>query len=282
MFSGFMINAWTVASIVAVVAGVVGFFVVLRGSAFVAHAVPNGSFAGAAGANLLGVNTLVGLGVFSLLGALGIGFLGRRGRHDVVTALALVLMLGLGSLFLSMSVEYAQEVYSLLFGEVLGISSNQVAPTAALALVCVGAIALLYRPLMLSSVLAEVGEARGVSAFRMELCFLTVVALASTMTVPVVGTLLIFSLMIGAPAAARSFTDRPIAAMGLSVLIALITVWSAIAASYTTNYPVGFFVGSLSAAAYALGRGWAAWRRSRAASAAWHRGGTAPTTPLPS
>ncbi len=282
MFSGFMINAWTVASIVAVVAGVVGFFVVLRGSAFVAHAVPNGSFAGAAGANLMGVNTLVGLGVFSLLGALGIGLLGRRGRHDVVTALALVLMLGLGSLFLSMSVEYAPEVYSLLFGEVLGISSNQVAPTAALALVCVGAIALLYRPLMLSSVLAEVGEARGVSAFRMELCFLTVVALASTMTVPVVGTLLIFSLMIGAPAAARSFTDRPIAAMGLSVAIALITVWSAIAASYTTNYPVGFFVGSLSAAAYALGRGWAAWRRSRAASAAWHRGGTAPTTPLPS
>src|ERR1700733_14847451 len=97
MFSGFMVNAWTVASIVAVV---VGFFAVLRGSAFVAHAVPNGSFAGAAWASLVGINTLIGLGIFSLLGALGIGLLGRRGRHDVVTALALVLMLGLGSLFL--------------------------------------------------------------------------------------------------------------------------------------------------------------------------------------
>ncbi len=111
----------------------------------------------------------------------------------------------------------------------LGIASNQVAPTAALAVVCVAAIALLYRPLMLSSVLAEVGEARGVSSFRMELCFLAVVALASTMTVPVVGTLLIFSLMIGAPAAARSLTDRPLVAMALSVAIALIIVWSAIA-----------------------------------------------------
>ncbi len=140
MFSGFMVNAWKVASIVAVVAGLVGFFVVLRGSAFVAHAVPNGSFAGAAGASLIGVNTLLGLGVFSLLGALGIGVLGRRGRHDVVTALALVMMLGLGSLFLSLSVEYAPEVYSLLFGEVLGISGNDVAPVAALALVCVAAI----------------------------------------------------------------------------------------------------------------------------------------------
>jgi zinc/manganese transport system permease protein len=264
MFSGFMVNAWIVASIVAMVAGLVGFFTVLRGSAFAAHAVPNGSFAGAAGAILLGINTLIGLGVFSLLGALGIGWLGRRGRHDAVTALALVLMLALGSLFLSFSSEYAPAVFSLLFGEVLGISSNEIAPTAGLALACVVAIVLLYRPLLLSSVLPELGEARGVSGFRMDLCFLLVLALASTMTVPVVGTFLIFSLMIGAPAAARSFTDRPLVAMGLSVAIALVTVWSAIAASYETNYPVGFFVGSISAGAYALGRGWAAWRRSRA------------------
>ena len=106
--------------------------------------------------------------------------------------------------------------------------------------------------------LADVGEARGVSGFRIELCFLTVVALGATMTVPVVGTLLVFSLMIGAPAAARSFTDRPSQAMLLSVAIALLAVWAAIALSYTTNYPVGFFVGAISAACYATGRAWAA------------------------
>ena len=260
MFSGFMVDAWIVASIVAVVAGLVGFFTVLRGSAFVAHAVPNGSFAGAAWAILVGINTLIGLGVFSLFGALGIGWLGRRGRHDAVTALVLVMMLALGSLFLSLSGEYAAAAYSLLFGEVLGVSSSQVVPTAAMAVVCVVAIALLFRPLLLSSVLADVAEARGVSAFRMELCFLLVIALASTMTVPVVGALLIFSLMVGAPAAARSLTDRPLVAMALSVAIALVTVWSAIAASFTTDYPVGFFVGGISAGMYALGRGCAAWR----------------------
>jgi zinc/manganese transport system permease protein len=95
----------------------------------------------------------------------------------------------------------------------------------------------------------------------MQLGFLVVVALATTMTVPVVGTLLIFSLMIGPPAAARSFTDQPAHAIGLSVVIALLTVWIAIAASYTTNYPVGFFVGTISAACYAVGRTWTAWRR---------------------
>jgi zinc/manganese transport system permease protein len=272
-----MVNAWEAASIVAVVAGVVGFFTVLRGSAFAAHAIPNGSFAGAAGASLIGVSTLLGLGVFSLAGALTIGVLGRRGRHDVATALALVTMLGLGALFLSFSEEYAPAVYSLLFGEVLGIASNEVAPTAILGGVCILAVAVLYRPLMLSSILPEAGEARGISAFGMEMCFLVVLALATTMTVPVVGTLLIFSLMIGAPAAARSFTDRPLVAMGLSVAIALVVVWAAIAASYTTNWPVGFFVGTISAAMYALGRGWAARRRRGPVTLT-----TATPTPLPS
>ncbi len=276
MFSGFMVNAWTVASIVAVVAGVVGFFTVLRGSAFAAHAIPNGSFAGAAGASLIGVSTLLGLGVFALAGALAIGLLGRRGRHDVATALALVMMLGLGALFLSFSEEYAPAVYSLLFGEVLGISGNDVVPTAILGLLCVLAIAVLYRPLMLSSILPEVGEARGVGNFRMEMLFLAVLALATAMTVPVVGTLLIFSLMIGAPAAARSFTDRPLPAMALSVAFALAIVWFAIAASYETNYPVGFFVGTASALAYALGRAWSAWstRRRRGAGTSVGTSGT--------
>jgi zinc/manganese transport system permease protein len=261
MFSGFMANAWTVASIVAVVAGLVGFFVVLRGSAFVAHAIPNGSFAGAAGASLVGVNTLLGFGVFALFGALSIGALGRRGRHDVATALTLVLMLGLGALFVSFNGEYGPEVYSLLFGEILGVSISQLIPTTGLAVVCVIAVALLYRPLMLSSLLPDVAEARGIATGRIDLAFLGVVALATTMTVPVVGTLLIFSLMIGAPAAARSFTDKPLHAMCLSVVVAVAIVWAAIALSYQTNYPVGFFVGTISAAAYAIGRVWAAWKR---------------------
>src|SRR5271165_4416678 len=226
-----MVNAWIVATIVAVIAGLVGFFVVLRGSAFAAHAIPNGSFAGAAGAALIGVSTLVGVGVFSLVAALGIGLLGRRGRYDAVTALALVVLLGLGALFITLSGEYEPAVDSVLFGEVLGISSNEVVPTAILAALSACAIALIYRPLLLSSVLSEVGEARGISNFRMQMTFLVIVALATTVTVPVVGTLLIFSLMIGPPAAARSFTSRPLVALALSVAIALLTVWAAIAAS---------------------------------------------------
>ena len=263
MFSGFMVDTWIVATLVALVGGAVGFFVVLRGSAFVAHAVPNGSFAGAAAAALVGVNTLIGLGVFSLAGAFGIGLLGRRGRHDVATALTLVFMLGLGALFLGFSVEYAPEIYSLLFGEILGVSANQLAPTAALTAVCLGVLVVLYRPLLLSSVLPDSGRARGLNLFGFELGFLLVVALATTMTVPVVGTALIFSLMIGPAAAARAFTTRPGAAVAMSVAIALVTVWASLALSFETNWPVGFFVGTGSAVAYAAGRSWASARRRR-------------------
>jgi zinc/manganese transport system permease protein len=145
VFAAFMMNAWVIATIVGVVAGVVGFFVVLRGSAFAAHAIPNGAFAGAAGANLVGLSSLLGLAVFSLLAALGIGALGRRGRHDVVTALALVMMLALGALFLSRSTEYEPEIYSLLFGEILGVGTAEILPVALLGLACTGAVVILYR-----------------------------------------------------------------------------------------------------------------------------------------
>jgi zinc/manganese transport system permease protein len=259
-----MVHTWIVATIVAVVAGVIGFFVVLRGSTFAAHAVPLSAVAGSAGASLIGVSTFYGLGVFALGGALTIGWLSRRGRHDVVTALAVTMMLGLGALFLAWSVEYAPAVYSLLFGEVLGVSSNELGLTLVVALVALAAIAALYRPLLLASLSPDVAEARGVPVGRVDVVFLVVVALATTAAVPVVGALLMFSLMVGPPAAARCFVGRPLRTMVLAVALALVTVWAAIALSFNTQWPIGFFVGVGGAVWYLAGRGYAAWRTGRA------------------
>jgi zinc/manganese transport system permease protein len=254
MFSSFMINTWVVATLVAVVAGTVGFFVVLRGSSFAAHALPLGAFPGAAAANLLGVNELAGLIGFAGLGAIGISQLSRRGQRDVATALCLVTLLGLGTLFLSMTTQYSQGVYALLFGEVLGISAREIIPVAAMSVVAIAAVAMLFRPLLLSSISSELAEARGVSSPRMELYFLIILAFATSIAVPVVGTLLVFSLMVGPAAAARALTDRPALAIVLSIGIALITVWVSIALSYVLNWPVGFFVGSIGILSYAAGR----------------------------
>jgi zinc/manganese transport system permease protein len=257
MFTGFMANTWIAASIVAVIAGVTGYFAVLRGETFAAHAIPNGAFAGAAGAALLGVNVIWGLAIFAIAGALGIGTLGSKARHDVVTALTLVLMLGVGALFVSWSTEYAEQAYSLLFGEVLGVPSDELLPIAGLGLLAIVAIGIAFRRLMLTSAMPEVAQARGVSVRGTEIYFLVVMALATSMTVPVVGALLMFSLMIGPAAAARSVTARPGLALALSVAIALATVWLSIALSYRTNWPLGFFVGVLGAAFFLAGRAWA-------------------------
>jgi zinc/manganese transport system permease protein len=263
VFSSYMMNTWIAASVVAVIAGVAGFFAVLRGSTFAAHAIPNGAFAGAAGASLLGINVIWGLAAFAVAGALGIGAVGRRARLDVVTALMLVLMLGLGALFLKFSIQYAGETYSLLFGEVFGVSANEVPPIIGLGAVSVVLIVAMFRPLMLTSAMPEVADARGVSTRRYELGFLLLMALATSMTVPVVGALLMFSLMIGPASAARSVTARPGVAMALSVAIALVSVWVGIAASYRTNWPLGFFVGVFGAGFFLLGRAYAAARRHR-------------------
>ncbi len=135
------------------------------------------------------------------------------------------------------------DIFSLLFGEVLGVSSGEILPIAILGVISLVAIGIMYRPLLLSSLTPEIAEARGLRTFRIELLFLLVVAVATTMTVPVVGALLIFTLMIGPPAAARCFTHRPGMALLGSVAIAIVTIWLAIAAAYWTNWPVGFRVG---------------------------------------
>ncbi|HTW19391.1 MAG TPA: metal ABC transporter permease [Mycobacteriales bacterium] len=252
MFSTFYINTWYAATMVAFVAGTIGFFAVIRGSAFPAHALPQGAFAGAAGASLIGVNTILGLGVFALLGAIGIGVLGDRERHDVATALTFVLMLGLGAFFLSLTTEYAPEIYSLLFGEILGVAHSELLPIALIGVVCLAAITILYRPMLHSSFSPELAEVNGTSRRRIDLAFLIILGLVTTMTVPVVGALLMFSLTIAPAATARQFTARPALALALSILIALATVWTAIAISYETNYPIGFFVGAIGTTSYTL------------------------------
>jgi zinc/manganese transport system permease protein len=105
---------------------------------------------------------------------------------------------------------------------------------------------------MLTSAMPEVAAARGVSPERMELAFLLVMGLAATMTVPVIGALLMFALMIGPAAAARSLTASPVRALILSAGLALAAIWLGIVLSYQTNWPIGFFTGAAGAVFYLI------------------------------
>lgn len=262
MFTGLMADAWIVGTVVAVVAGVLGFFVVLRGASFVAHAVPLSSFAGAAGAALIGVSTLAGLGVFAPLSALGIGWLGRRGRQDVATALSVAALLGLGSLFLAWGTEYVAATSALLFGSIVGVSAGEAWLTFGLGLAALAAVAVLFRWLLVTSLVPEMAAVRGVRPVAADTAFLVLLALVTTLAVPVVGALIMFPLTVGPPAAARSITAVPARALALSVAMSLVTVWAGLAAAWTWSWPVGFVVGVVAAGWYAFGRVWA-WLAAR-------------------
>lgn len=262
MLSSFMTNTWVAGTAVAVVAGMVGYFVVMRGATFAAHALPQGAFAGAAGASLVGVAPLLGAGAFALLGAAAIAGLSRRGRQDVATALALVVLLASGALFLALSTSYAPEVFSLLFGQLLGVSTADLPGILAVSAVAAALALVLFRPLLARSVLGDAGLVRGRPAAALEGAFLLLLTLATTASVPVVGAFLMFSLITAPAATARVLVVRPVVGLGLSVVIAVGIVWAAIAAGYLTGWPIGFFVGGLGAASYGSGR-LAAWFRSR-------------------
>jgi len=251
----FMVNAYLVGTIVSILAGVVGFFVVTRGVSFAAHALSHVGFAGAAGAVLVGIDPLMGLIVFCLGAALVMGLLGERLRgRDVAIGVVTAFSLGLGTLFLKLYTRYASEVISILFGTILGVSVQEVVVTLALGLLTVIAVVAIYRPLLFASIDPEVAEARGVPVRMLSIVFLLVVALAVAQAVQVVGVLLIFTLMVAPPATAQYLMRTPGRAVMLGAALALVETWIGITLAYYWSLPVSFFIATLSCGIYVAAR----------------------------
>jgi len=250
-----MLNALEVGTIVAVVAGVIGFFVVLRAASFAAHALSQIGFAGAAGAVLLGIGPIFGLVTFALGGAVAMGTIGaKQHRGDAVTALVMTASLGLGALFLTLNGTYATSAFALLFGSIVGVSTAQVYATAALGIIALALVAFTYRPLMFASVNEEGALARGVGLGWLNVLFLLGVAVAAAVTIPSVGALLVFALMIAPPAAAMLLARTPAAAMLLAVGLNFICCIGGMLVAYATTLPVGFCIAILAATTYASAR----------------------------
>src|SRR5438270_11319053 len=222
----FMQHALEAGTIVAVIAGIVGYFVVLRRSSFAAHALSHIGFAGAAGAVLVGSSPVVGLLLFTTVVGTTIATLGRRAaQRDVHIGIVLSFLLGLGVLFISLYTGYATEAYSILFGEILGLSSSDVTLTLAVGLVLVAAVALVYRPRLFSSLDEDVAEAKGMPTLFLGIIFMLLVAVATSIAVQVVGVLLIFSMMVTAAAISQQLVKRLLTAIMISVTITLVAIW---------------------------------------------------------
>ncbi len=259
----FMQHAFEAGTVIAIVAGIMGYFVVLRRSAFVAHAFSEIGFAGAAGAILVNIPAIYGLLLGSTAGGFAIAALGRRvTNRDTQIGIVLAFMLGLGLLFIRLYPGYSTQAYSILFGEILGISSDSVLLTLFFGLVILGAISLLYRPLLFASLDEDVAEAKGMPMVFLGMAFMLLVAVAVSISVQMVGVLLIFSLMVTPAATAQNLAKRPQRAIIISVLIALAATWAGLFIGFYEPYPVSFFITSIVFIIYLGVRGWN-WRFPR-------------------
>ena len=248
----FMRTAFLAGTIVAVVSGAVGYFLVLRNLAFAGHALSHVGFAGATGAVLIGVAPLWGLVAFTLTAGTAMGLLGDRLRgRDVAVGIILSLALGMGVLFLHFYTSHATQATSLLFGNVLGVSLAGVRDLSLLGFVSLAALAVISRPLLFATIDPELAEARGVSLRLVSVLFMIVVALAVAEATQVVGILLVFALMVGPAAAALRLSSRFRTALLLSMLLALAQTWLGIALAYETDWPPSFWITFLSFLTYA-------------------------------
>jgi zinc/manganese transport system permease protein len=251
----FMQHAFEAGTMVAIVAGIIGYFVVLRRLSFAAHALSHIGFAGAAGAVLIGLSPLVGLLAFTTSGSVFMATLGRRSANrDTQIGTVLAFMLGLGVLFISLYKGYATEAYSLLFGEILGISSTDVFVTLIAGVLTLAVMVVLYRRLLFTSLDADVAQARGVSVPMIHLVFMILIALATAISVQVVGVLLIFALMVTPAAAAQCIARRPGQGIAITVGVALFVTWFGLFVSFYVSYPVSFFITTAAFAIYLVAR----------------------------
>lgn len=241
--SPFMRNAVVGGTVIALAAGLIGYFIVVRRHAFAAHALAHIGLPGATGAVLVGLPPVLGLGAFCVAGALFIGALGSRADdRDVVTGTTLAFATGLGLFFNSLATKNSNTMTNVLFGNLLAVSHRQLVAFAVMLAViglCIGAS---YRPLLYSSVNAPVAEAKGVPVRALSIMFMVLLAVAVTMAVQVVGTLLLFALVVTPAATAIMLTPRPVLAMAISAVISVFSVWLGLGASAMFNLPPSFLI----------------------------------------
>lgn len=249
----FMRTAFAAATIVAVVAGTVGYFLVLRSQTFAGHALAHVGFTGATGAVLVGISPLWGLVLMTVAAGVGMGFMGEKlAERDVAIGLVLAFALALGLLFLHFFTAYATQATTLLFGNVLAVDVPTVWTLLALAAATLATLAIISRPLLFASLQPDLAEAKGVSLRLYGVLFLIIVALTTAECAQIVGVLLVFALMVGPAAAAQRLTRSVAWGVLVAALLALGEAWLGITLAFYTDWPSSFWITTLSVAAYLL------------------------------
>jgi zinc/manganese transport system permease protein len=253
----FMVNAFRAGTLVAVLAAAVGWFMVLRRQSFAGHTLAIVGFPGAAATVWLGVGVSAGYFTGCIVAALVIAALPRsagRGYSEESAVIGTVQAFALasGMLFVALYKGFLNGTNALLFGSFLGITEAQVLTVGVVAVVVLALMAVIGRPLLFTSIDADVARAHGLPARLLDTVFLVVLGATAAEVSQITGALLVFALLVLPAATAQLLTARPAASLALAVVLALITVWAALFVAYYSPYPIGFWLTTLAFGGYVL------------------------------
>ena len=263
--SGPVHMAIAIGTVVAVVSATTGVFTVMRGQSFAGHALTDVATAGGSGAFLIGMSPLLGFVGLSAAGAGVLEMIGvqrARGR-DLATGLVLGVAIGLAALFLYLDTTATATTgatQQILFGSIFTTQASTIPIVVAFSAVALAAIAIAYRPLLLSTVSPDIAAARGASVRGAGLLFMLALAVSVGLSSLAIGTILSTALLIGPPAAALRLVKSVGRAMVVASLIGVAATWLGVLLAYDSYYwgsshqalPVSFFIVALVFAAYLL------------------------------
>jgi zinc/manganese transport system permease protein len=242
-----------------IVAGLVGYFVVLRHQAFAGESLSDVAFTGALGGAALGINPFMSLIVTTVVVALAMGGFGERLRgRDVAIGTVLAWVLGLGVFFLSLFTAHVSGTgtgfsgVTVLFGNILGTSTDEVRTLALVSGVAILALLLMARPLLFASLDPDVAAVHGVPVRALGFGFMVLLAVTVSEATLAVGALLVFALLLLPAAIAHQIVSRPFAALALSAGLAVAFTWLGIAIGFYTGYPSSVCISLLAFVSYVV------------------------------
>lgn len=242
----FMRHALIAGTFAAIISGIVGYFVIMRNLSFASHALGHIGFAGASGALLVSLPPIVGQLILTIIAAIGIGALGSRiSKNDMVIGIILSFCLGLGTLFLHFYGGYAGQAMIILFGNLLGVSNQDLTLMMWSTLLSLLAMGIISKKLLFASLEPELAEAKGMSLFWISIFFVVVMAIAVTIASQVVGVILVFTLVIGPAAVAMQWTEHFWMGISLSTILSISIVWIGLFLSYITDWPISFWISTI-------------------------------------
>jgi len=247
----FVREALVAGTLAAILGAIVGYFVIIRNVAFAAHALAHIGFTGAAAAALVGISPLQGMLLLTVGASVAMGATGEKlHRSDMAIGMVLSVSLGLGMLFLSLQRNFAASARSILFGDIFGVSWEQVIEMAVLSVLAIAALAFFSRRLLFASVQPRLAEARGLSLSGLSYAFMVVLAISVALASQIVGVLLVFTLVIAPAGIALRICRSFWRGIGTSIALGVIVVWAGILLACVTNWPPTFWITTLFFAIY--------------------------------